>query len=454
LFTDAGSADTHTFLWQVSAGNGQVIAEGTDQAFSFTPNDNGTYTVTFTVTDNDAAATSDTLLVTVNNVAPTATIEGSPAQSPEGTEITLTSIVDDPGTADTFTYAWNVTKDGSAYAGGNAASFSFTPDDNGTYVVSLVVTDDDGGVGSDSTSITVSNVAPAVHAGADQTVNEGDTVSFAGTFTDAGAGDTHTVLWDFGDGTTATDSLTPTHGYADNGDYKVTLMVTDDDGGVGSDTLTVTVNNAVPTVSIDSVDQPNPGYILAGVHTVTFTGGLVDPGWLDTHTAVWDFGDGVGQAAALTEEHEQPDATGTCAVSHAYAVPGTYTATLTVVDDDGGVGTATLIVTVVGAEQVVDLMDSYIQGLPSEALKGPASQRQNALHNKLVEVKQMIECGDYQGATNKLVNDIRAKADGSAGGTNDDWIIDPLAQYDLCNMVDDIRAYLSRLTEVLPKSKP
>jgi hypothetical protein len=279
-------------------------------------------------------------------------------------------------------------------------------------------------------------------------------VSFAGTFTDAGAGDTHTVLWDFGDGTTATDSLTPTHGYADNGDYTVTLMVTDDDGGVGSDTLTVTVNNAIPTVSIDSVDQPNPGYILAGVHTVTFTGGLVDPGWLDTHTAVWDFGDGVGQAAALTEEHEQPDATGTCAVSHAYAVPGTYTATLTVVDDDGGVGTATLIVTVVGAEQVVDLMDSYIQGLPSEALKGPASQRQNALHNKLVEVKQMIERGDYQGATNKLVNDIRAKADGSAGGTNDDWIIDPLAQYDLCNMVDDIRAYLSRLTEVLPKSKP
>jgi PKD repeat protein/Ca2+-binding EF-hand superfamily protein len=416
--------------------------------------DNGIYTVCLTVTDDDGGVSRDTLTVTVQNVAPTATIEGSPAQSPEGTEITLTSIVGDPSTADTFTYAWNVTKDGSAYAGGQAASFSFTPDDNGTYVVSLVVTDDDGGVGSDSTSITVSNVAPAVHAGADQTVSEGDTVSFAGTFTDAGAGDTHTVLWDFGDGTTATDSLTPTHGYADNGDYTVTLMVTDDDGGVGSDTLTVTVNNAIPTVSIDSVDQPNPGYILAGVHTVTFTGGLVDPGWLDTHTAVWDFGDGVGQAAALTEEHEQPDATGTCAVSHAYAVPGTYTATLTVVDDDGGVGTATLIVTVVGAEQVVDLMDSYIQGLPSEALKGPASQRQNALHNKLVEVKQMIERGDYQGATNKLVNDIRAKADGSAGGTNDDWIIDPLAQYDLCNMVDDIRAYLSRLTEVLPKSKP
>jgi len=180
--------------------------------------------------------------------------------------------------------------------------------------------------------------------------------------------------------------------------------------------------------------------------TAFTVGSLVDPGWLDTHTAVWDFGDGVSQAVALTEEHERPDATGTCAVNHVYAVPGTYTVTLTVVDDDGGVGTATLIVRVVGAAQVVDLMDAYIQSLPSQAFKGPASERKKALHGILVDVKRMIERGKYQGATDKLVTDIRAKADGSVGGdAKNDWIIDPLAQYDLCNMVDDIRVYLSRL---------
>ena len=45
-FTDPGSADTHTQTWSVSASNGQVVAGGSGASFSFTPNDNGTYTVT------------------------------------------------------------------------------------------------------------------------------------------------------------------------------------------------------------------------------------------------------------------------------------------------------------------------------------------------------------------------------------------------------------------------
>src|SRR5262249_60078525 len=50
LVSDPGQADTHTFLWQVVSSNGQAIANGTGQTFQFTPNDNRTYTVTFTPT--------------------------------------------------------------------------------------------------------------------------------------------------------------------------------------------------------------------------------------------------------------------------------------------------------------------------------------------------------------------------------------------------------------------
>ena len=82
-FTDVGTDDGHKQEWSVVASNGQVITgQTTDNLtgnsngagssnFGFTPNDNGTYTVSYTVTDDDGAASSDTLLVTVNNVAPT-----------------------------------------------------------------------------------------------------------------------------------------------------------------------------------------------------------------------------------------------------------------------------------------------------------------------------------------------------------------------------------------------
>src|SRR5205085_8226126 len=104
-------------------------------------------------TDDDGGVGSNTKTVAVNNVTPTAAIVGAPASSNEGTAISLTSAVTDPGTADTFTYQWGVTKNGNAYASGSASSFSFTPDDNGTYVVTLTVTDDDGAVGSDTKTV-------------------------------------------------------------------------------------------------------------------------------------------------------------------------------------------------------------------------------------------------------------------------------------------------------------
>src|SRR5436305_15273854 len=98
--------------------------------------------------------------IAVTNAAPTATIIGAPASSPEGTTLSLTATVSDPGGADTFTYAWAATKNGSAYASATTPGFSFTPDDNGSYVVALTVTDDDGRVGADGKSIAGHHPAP------------------------------------------------------------------------------------------------------------------------------------------------------------------------------------------------------------------------------------------------------------------------------------------------------
>lgn len=98
-------------------------------------------------------------------------------------------------------------------------------------------------MGSDALQVTVENVAPAIDAGPDQAVNPGAEVNFGGDFSDPGVLNTHTIEWDFGDGAAASGTLTATatHIYTTTGAYTTTLTVTDDDGGVGSDTVAVTV---------------------------------------------------------------------------------------------------------------------------------------------------------------------------------------------------------------------
>ena len=198
---------------------------------------------------------------------------------------------------------------------------------------------------SATASVTVNNVAPVVDAGDDATIDEGDTFSSSGSFIDPGT-DTWTATVDYGDGsgtqplTLSDKTFSLNHAYGDNGTYTVTITVTDDNGGAGSDTATVTVNNVAPVVNA------GPDIEVFAGDTVNFSGNFTDPGWLDSHTATWDFGDGTNQSGTVTEENEAPDATGTVTVSNIYYQEGSYTVTLTVTDDDGDSGIDTLVITV------------------------------------------------------------------------------------------------------------
>ncbi|MCD4808209.1 MAG: PKD domain-containing protein [Methanococcoides sp.] len=192
---------------------------------------------------------------------------------------------------------------------------------------------------SNTVQVTVYNVAPTVDAGPDDTINEGNTFTSSGSFTDPSADDPWTATVDYGDGsgpqplTLVEKAFTLEHTYGDNDVYTVNVTVTDNDGGVGSDTAQVTVNNVAPTVNVVPIQS------IPGEDTLTNSGSFTDPG-ADTWTATVDYGEGSGdQSLTLTGK--------TFSLSHVYADNGVYTVRVTVTDDDGGVGTDTLTTVVV-----------------------------------------------------------------------------------------------------------
>lgn len=148
-----------TYQWAVYAGTDTSVtplATGTDVTFSFTPPDNGTYTVTLSVTDSAGTAT-DSHTVTAVNVPPTATVTG-PAVSVPGLPVTFTLGATDPSSADatagfTFRIDWN--GDGTVdqtVLPGQPTTVTHTFTATGTATVIVTATDKDGGTSSPATA--------------------------------------------------------------------------------------------------------------------------------------------------------------------------------------------------------------------------------------------------------------------------------------------------------------
>jgi cytochrome c len=76
------------------------------------------------------------------------------------------------------------------------------------------------------------------------------TVEFSSEGTEDLDGDEITLEWNFGDGSSSTES-NPTHTYTSPGAYTAQLRVTDSTGKVGTATVTIQVGNTRPTVAIE-----------------------------------------------------------------------------------------------------------------------------------------------------------------------------------------------------------
>jgi hypothetical protein len=309
-------------------------------------------TVDVLVTDEAGRSATATTTIDVLNVAPTVVINGAPETSPEGTVIALTSLVTDVAADTSFTYAWSVEKDGGSYTSGADATFSFTPEDNGVYDVSLKVTDKDGGEGSASQTIDVTNIAPALSNVQynPATVNEGGSVTVSGSVIDPGTKDSLSLAINWGDGSAedtqnlaaGTTSFTASHTYSDDkpsgtasDSNTITVMVTDKDEGSDTKISAITVNNLPPDVTLT---EPADGMLYRINDLVNVAATVTDPGTSDTLSCSVNWGDGSTSAGTLVA--------GACSASHTFTAAGVYALQLTATDDDTGSDTKSVMVVV------------------------------------------------------------------------------------------------------------
>ena len=340
LFTDLShDPDGNIIAWHWDFGDG---ATGEGQIVSHAYQDDGVQTVTLTVTDDNGAQAKLWAEITVKNLPPVAHLDVEIAR--RYTDDTF--VFDGSRSYDRsprgviVLYEWDLGADGTYEKTTTTPMFRHSYADDGTYKVRLRVTDDDGATAlSNTITLLVDNRAPRCESicWTPLTPTDAERVEFSAVVSDR---DGRVVgwRWCFGDGTTSTEQ-TPTHLFPNDGEYTISLVVRDDDGKESiSCTRTITVTNA-PPVALFSISTASPrvGEI------VRFTDLSYDPSLAGkiVHWA-WNFGDGTFC----------PGTPGGCGVgdvhspTRVYTAAGTYTVTLTVIDDDGAIASVAKVITV------------------------------------------------------------------------------------------------------------
>lgn len=291
-----------------------------DAAFAFNaPNGPGVYDVILSAylyddcSDELSSSTFDQALTVqgATNQPPAADARG-PYTGAEGADIALdgTGSGDTDGAVVGYAWSWEVVAagPGAACTMANAATPapSFNCDQNGSYLVRLTVTDDDGAASTVSTAgVTVTNALPGI-TGLALTPDHGlvyslsEPVTVTAAWSDAGVLDTQTCR-----AVAAADGGAPVHGsdgsalaggsgdcsstlnFTDPGVYAVTMTVTDADGGAASAQVEVVVTDPAAGFVTGGgwIDSPKGAYLadpeLAGRMTFRFVseyrGGEVVP---------------------------------------------------------------------------------------------------------------------------------------------------------------------------------
>jgi len=197
----------------------------------------------------------------------------------------------DNSTGDIVAWIW--------YFGDGSSSTEQNPvhkyEDNGTYLVRLVVWDKYGQMEYKEKYITVLNVPPVANAGKDRIVNN-LSVTFNASLSYDLDGHIERYIWDFGDGNSKEGKVV-NHEYEEEGIYTVNLTVIDNDGAEDYDEVNVTVD-VTPPITNHSLNEEKEWYNTSVTITLNATDNLagvnatyykIDDGDWQTYTEPFNF---------------------------------------------------------------------------------------------------------------------------------------------------------------------
>ncbi|HKN64645.1 MAG TPA: PKD domain-containing protein [Gemmatimonadaceae bacterium] len=267
----------------------------------------GTYQVTLVVGDWKGQTSSVTHSVTVVAASNPPTASFTAACAGRSCTFDSNASSDDGG------IVWRIWSFGDGGSAVNTVSPSHSYTADGSYTVTLSITDGDG---------QTTNISHDVSVVASKPPTASFTSSCAGRscgFDGNGSSDDLGIVsrtWTFGDGSSAANVVAPNHSYAANGTYSVSLTVTDGEGHTASVSHNVTVVDAPPVARFT--------YSCDNKASCTFDGRSSSDD-VGIASYWWQFGIGTasGSVASISFRHNS-----------------TQTVTLTVMDGAGQVASA------------------------------------------------------------------------------------------------------------------
>lgn len=354
--------DGSTISYSWSKINGPAQYSIGNSTASSTPVSNlvqGTYSFRLVVTDNNGATDDDTVILTVNaapppaNLAPIARAGANISLTLPANSTTLNGFDSYDPDGSIVSFAWSGISGPGQFTIADPIAGSTTLSNlaQGNYSFRLLVTDNNGAASSDTILVIVSNappppnVAPRANAGADISITlPNNTTTLNGSASSDPDGSIVSYNWvklsgpvqfTIGNANAASTSL-------DNlvqGSYGFRLVVTDNNGAIDSDTLTVMVNaaplppNQAPAANAGadiSITLPNNNTTLNGSASSDPDGNIVSYTWSKiSGPAQYNIANASVSSTALTN-----------------LVQGSYNFRLLVTDNNGAVDSDTIVVIV------------------------------------------------------------------------------------------------------------